>query len=403
MNASYFIAKRYFISKKKSGFINVISIISMLSITFATAALVVVLSALNGMEELLRSMFTSFDPDLVVSIKEGKSFEFSDSISKNISNLKGVKGISRVVEDNALLKYRDKQMIVRMKGVDKSFLTESGFSDYIIYGNTNFEDSLNITTVLGRGVQFRLSVVMEDEFSVLQLIYPKNKAKINLNPEKAFNIQNLIPKAVFAIEKQYDDNYIIVPINVAKQLMDYGERITAIEVYLNDQSYVEKVQSDLKKKLGEKFKVLNSDEQHSSLLKAVKIEKLIVYFIFTLIIAISSFSIYLSLSMLVLEKKKDIKSLFLLGASSSMIQNLFIGVGVFVALSGASFGIFLGLTLCWVQQTFGLVSMGMQTSVIDAYPVTIYVSDIVLSFATISIISILASISPSKKATLFIK
>lgn len=380
-----------------------ISIISMLSITFATAALVVVLSALNGMEELLRSMFTSFDPDLVVSIKEGKSFEFSDSISKNISNLKGVKGISRVVEDNALLKYRDKQMIVRMKGVDKSFLTESGFSDYIIYGNTNFEDSLNITTVLGRGVQFRLSVVMEDEFSVLQLIYPKNKAKINLNPEKAFNIQNLIPKAVFAIEKQYDDNYIIVPINVAKQLMDYGERITAIEVYLNDQSYVEKVQSDLKKKLGEKFKVLNSDEQHSSLLKAVKIEKLIVYFIFTLIIAISSFSIYLSLSMLVLEKKKDIKSLFLLGASSSMIQNLFIGVGVFVALSGASFGIFLGLTLCWVQQTFGLVSMGMQTSVIDAYPVTIYVSDIVLSFATISIISILASISPSKKATLFIK
>jgi lipoprotein-releasing system permease protein len=403
LNTSIFIAKRYFFSRKKSGFINFISFISMLSITFATAALVIVLSALNGMEYLLRKMFSSMDADLVITPVQGKSFELTQEMMLKIQNFEDVKSTCKVIEDNALLKYRDKQMIVRMKGVEKSFIQHSDLQDYIIYGNYKLEDSIYYGAILGRGVQYRLSVTMDDQFSLLQLIYPKNTKKININPEKAFNVINLVPECVFAVEKQYDDNYLIVPLKVAQYLMDYQQKISYLEIYLHNAKNLKYVQRKLKGFLGENFKVLNSDEQHAAFLKAVKIEKLIVYFIFTVIIAVASISIYLSLSMLVLEKRRDIKTLFMLGAEPGTIKLIFFYVGTFVALSGAFLGLVLGLILCWVQQTFELVSMGMQTSVVDAYPIKIHAFDLIVSFLTISCISVTASLFPSKKTVEFIQ
>lgn len=343
------------------------------------------------------------DADLVITPVQGKSFELTQEMMLKIQNFEDVKSTCKVIEDNALLKYRDKQMIVRMKGVEKSFIQHSDLQDYIIYGNYKLEDSIYYGAILGRGVQYRLSVTMDDQFSLLQLIYPKNTKKININPEKAFNVINLVPECVFAVEKQYDDNYLIVPLKVAQYLMDYQQKISYLEIYLHNAKNLKYVQRKLKGFLGENFKVLNSDEQHAAFLKAVKIEKLIVYFIFTVIIAVASISIYLSLSMLVLEKRRDIKTLFMLGAEPGTIKLIFFYVGTFVALSGAFLGLVLGLILCWVQQTFELVSMGMQTSVVDAYPIKIHAFDLIVSFLTISCISVTASLFPSKKTVEFIQ
>jgi len=232
----------------------------------------------------------------------------------------------------------------------------------------------------------------------LQLLYPKVTKTVSLNPENAFVRLQILAGGVFAIERQYDDNFVFVPLDFAEQLFSYGNRRTAIEVKAAPGQSISDLQKNLKKQLGPQFKVLNSDEQHVSLLRAVKVEKLFVFITFAFILTIASINIFFSLSMLVIDKQKDIAILSAMGATANTIRNIFLAEGALIAFTGAFIGLLLGFLICWAQQTFGLVSMGMQTAIVDSYPVRMQLQDFVMTGATILLITFIVSIRPAMKA-----
>lgn len=402
MNLSLFIARKYFWSKNKKNFINVISIISMVGVAIGTAALVIVLSVFNGLEDFIRSLFRSFDPDLKIVAAEGKTFEITEELLETVRNTPGIAYFSEIVEDNALIRYRDNQVVVTVKGVEEDFLKRGGLGQRMLYGELGFERDGIQYAILGRGIQYALSVSTLDDFNALQFFYPKRGRvrSIDLsNPGGISNIKNIMPGGIFTIEKQYDEQYVFVPLAFAQDLMEYQERRTAIEALVSGNTSVKKVQKELMKRLGPEFKVLNADQQHSSLLKAIQIEKLFVYLTFSFILAVASFNIFFSLSMLALDKKRDIGILYAMGATDKIIRRIFIYEGSIIAFSGAAIGLMLGLIVCSLQQYFGLVSMGMATSILDAYPVKMQWPDFVYTAIAILVITYLASFQPARLAT----
>ena len=208
-----------------------------------------------------------------------------------------------------------------------------------------------------------------------------------------------MPGGVFAIEKYYDENYVFVPLEFARQLLSYGDKLTAYEIYLNTEASSADMKDEIQKLLGPAFDVKLGEELHSDLFKVLKIEKLFVFLILTSIIAIASINIFFSLTMLVIEKQKDIAVLFSQGATKSLVRRIFLLEGCIVAFSGAGLGLFLGLSLSFIQQEFGIISMGMQSAVIDSYPVKIEVTDILSSVIAIIVITLLASIQPANRAS----
>jgi lipoprotein-releasing system permease protein len=275
----------------------------------------------------------------------------------------------------------------------------------IVEGNFVLERGPQKYAIVGRGIQSQLFISIHDELGFLLLRYPVLKDKSNPNtdnPAKYYDNQKGIkPGAIFAIEKQYDDNYIFVPLEFAQELMDYGNKRTALEIKTKPGYDIDDVRDQLKEVLGSKFQVLNSDEQHSSLLKAIKIEKLFVYITFSFILGIASLNILFSLTMLAIEKKKDVAVLFSLGASRKFIKKLFLIEGFIIALMGAGIGLLLGFTVCFLQDQFKIVSMGMETSIVDAYPVKMQFLDFVFTGITIIIIAFSISYRPAAKAAGF--
>jgi lipoprotein-releasing system permease protein len=229
-------------------------------------------------------------------------------------------------------------------------------------------------------------------------MYPKATKGIPLNPENAFRELSIMPGGVFAIERQYDDSYVFVPLDFAQELLGYDGRRTSLEVKVRPDHNINRVQRQLREALGPDYLVQNSDEQHVSLLRAVKVEKMFVFITFTFILLIASINIFYSLSMLVIDKKRDIAILASMGATAATVRRIFLAEGAIIAFAGAFTGIALGLFICWLQQTFGLVSMGMATSVVDSYPVKMQLSDILLTGASIVIITMLVSVRPAFKA-----
>lgn len=398
MNVSLLIARRYFFSKNKKTFISLIANISMLGVGVGAMALVVVLSVFNGLEDLNRQLFKTFDSDLKVSAVQGKNFEWNDSLQAGIQVIEGVELVTQVIQENALLQYRNSRMVVNLKGVDDNFLKRSRLDSAIIEGKLQLHHEGINYAVLGVGVQYTLSVSLQNEFTPLEVWYPRNQKNFNLLAEDAFNRLNLMPGGVFTIEQQYDDGYVFVPLKFAQELFEYGSRRTALEIQLKSGASVEKVQSKLKEVLGEKFLVQNQDEQHASLLRAINIEKLFVFLTLSFIIAVASFNIFFSLSMLAIEKKADVKILYAMGAKPSLVRGIFLAEGGLVAFIGASVGLLLGLLLCWLQAEFGLVSMGTVSSLVEAYPVKTQFSDFALTAITVVVITLTASYFPARKA-----
>lgn len=398
MNVPFLIAKRYFFSKKKRNIISIISNIAMIGVAVGSAALIIVLSVFNGLEDLIREIYSSFDPDLKITAAEGKSFETDTEFMNRIRRMPGVAVVSEVIEDNALLRYNDRQMVVKVKGVSENFFEQNEIGEAVVEGSNQLYTDGQYRALVGRGVQYQLSIRPTNQFVPLQFLYPRNVKFNPLNPEGSFNSLTIKPGGVFAIERQYDDAYIFVPLNFAEELLEYGRRRTALEIKVEDPRRIDQVQEQLKSLLGDGFKVQNSDEQHTSLLRAVKVEKLFVFITFAFILGIASLNIFFSLSMLVIDKKKDIAILASMGATAKTIRNIFLLEGALVALIGAAYGLTLGMLICNLQQTFGLVSMGMATSVVEAYPVKMEVEDFVLTGLAIIIITLLVSIRPANKA-----
>ena len=398
MNVAFLIANRYFFSRKKRNIISIISNIAMIGVAVGSMALIIVLSVFNGLEDLIRSIYSSFDPDLKISSAEGKSFETDTEFMNRIRRTPGVAVVSEVIEDNALLRYNDRQMVVKVKGVSENFFVQNDIDSAIVEGTHDLFRNDEYFALVGRGVQYQLSIRPSNQFVSMQFLYPRNTKFNPLNPEGSFNTLNIRPGGVFAIERQYDDAYVFVPLGFAEELLEYGRRRTSLEIKVERGYKVNAVKQSLQEVLGQGFKVQDSDEQHTSLLRAVKVEKLFVFITFAFILLIASLNIFFSLSMLVIDKKKDIAILASMGATAATIRNIFLLEGALVAFIGAAYGLSMGMLVCNLQQTFGLVSMGMATSVVDSYPVKMQVSDFVMTGVTIVVITILVSIRPAYRA-----
>lgn len=371
----------------------------MLVVAVGTMALIVVLSVFNGLEGLIRSLYNTFDAELRIVAEKGKTFELTSDLMQLVQDTEGVVSIAEVAEDNALVRYQDAEKVVKIKGVSDEFLEQQRLGPAIMQGELQLKRGDVPLAILGAGVRNELSVSLENDFYFLRVYYPRNVRPGTLDPSKYYTQQNIKPTAIFSIEKQYDDNYIFVPLDFALRLFDYGNRRSALEIATAPHVSVAKVHKRLQERLPEGFLVQNSDEQHSSLLKAIKIEKLFVYIAFTFILAIASFNIFFALTMLAIDKKKDIAILFSMGATQQLVRKVFLAEGAIIAFTGAIIGTVLGITICLLQQTYGLVGMGMQTAVESAYPVELQLSDLLFTALSIIVITFLASFRPASIAS----
>ncbi len=398
MKLPLFIAKRYFLSRKKKTFINVISLISMIVVGLSTMALVIVLSVFNGLEGLLRNLYGTFDADITILPAEGKSFELTGDFRSQLDEIPGVEYIAEVIEDNVLVAYRGSQRIVRLKGVSEDFQKQGRFESAITYGDMKLREENVGFAIVGRGIQYDLNMSLTDDFHPLVINYPRDIGPGQVNVEKMFSQKVILPGGVFAVERSLDNNYIFVPLQFSQELLDYGNRRTALELSIMPNVSLAEVKSTLEKHLGPSFIVKKNDELHSSLYRILKWEKIFVFLTFGLIIAIGSVNIYFSLSMLVIDKKKDLAVLKALGAPADLLRKTFMTEGSLIAFSGASIGLLLGLLIAGVQQEFGLVGMGVPGAISDAYPVKIEWLDVVLTAFVVVFITILSSLQPARKA-----
>lgn len=396
MNPSSFIAGRYFKSKKKRNFITVLSVISMIGVAVSTAALVAVMSVFNGLEDLIRSLFASFDAELKIESVQGKSFVTSAEWIDQLERIEGVQVVTEVIEDNALLEYRGNQLVGRIKGVSENFLDQGRFSKGYFWGDTTLGSPDRPGAILGRGVGFLLSVNLEEINSVIRVYYPKApRSAASLDPNQLYSSAQIEPRAFFSIEQQFDNEYVIAPLGFVRDLLNYGDKRTALEVKVSEGFKITEVQDRIKILLGTDFSVKTADEQHAALIRTVKLEKLFVFLTLTFILAIASFNIFFSLSMLAIEKRKDIAILKSMGARDSLVRSIFLKQGALIAFSGALVGLGLGLLLVWVQDTFGLVSLGISSAVVNAYPVRLDWFDLIWIGVSVIGITLVASWRPA--------
>jgi len=401
MNLSFFIARRYFLSRKKKNFINVISVISMGGVAIGTMALVIVLSVFNGLEDLLRSLYGAFDPEIKIEATNAKSFEVTDEFIKGLRIVEGVQLVTQVAEDYAYVKYRNAEMAVIVKGVEDNFIDHGRMEHAIFDGEFKLKDGPLNYAIVGMGVRYTLSMDPANEFEPMQIHYVKNVRIGITDPGKLVNKRNILPGAYFALEKQLDETYIIVPLDFALDLFNYTNKRTSLEVKTNENYSVEEVQQNIREFLGNGFSVLNSDQQHATLLRTVRIEKIFVYVIFSFILAVASFNIFFSLTMLALDKKKDISVLFSLGATNQLIRRIFLYEGALVSFIGATLGLLAGWIIGWTQENYGIVSMGMETAILQNYPIKMEAPDFLYTGISIVLITLFASYRPAIIATRF--
>ncbi|MBS1487815.1 MAG: ABC transporter permease [Bacteroidetes bacterium] len=398
MNLSLFIARRYFLSKRKRNFINIISGLSIVAIAFSTAALVIVLSVFNGLEGLLRTLNSAFDPEIKIEAAKGKTFEATHELLSKIESVTGVAIATEVLEDYGYVRYRDADMVVTMKGVGDNFIDQHRIDPSIVDGKLKLRDSLGQYAILGKGIQYQLSVSVNESIYPLQVFYIKN-GKTTIDPTKLYSVSAIQPGGVFSIEKNFDENYVLLPIDFVRHLTGYHNRCTSLEIKTTSGSNIQKIKNAIQQQLGNDFVVLTNDEQHQELYKLVKIEKLFTFISMGLLAAIASINIFFSLMMLAIEKKKDISIFFAMGAQKSTIKNIFLKEGALIAGSGAMAGLLLGALVCWAQDQFGLVSMGMESAIVNAYPVKMKLVDFASIGSVMIVITFLTSFYPALLAS----
>jgi lipoprotein-releasing system permease protein len=368
----------------------------MVGVAISTMALVAVMSVFNGLEDLILGLFSSFDSELQVTPVAGKSFVATEDWLNAIRKVEGVEVITEVIEDNALLEYRGNQHIARVKGVSDNYFDHERFSKGYFWGDTTLGTALRPGAILGRGVAFALSVNLDDINSVLQIYYPKApKSAASLDPNQLYAAGQVEPRGFFSIEQGVDNEYILVPLDFFKDLLNYGQKRTALELKVASGHSISSVQQAVQTHLGAEFAVKNADEQHAMLIRTVKLEKLVVFLTLTFILALASFNIFFSLSMLAIEKKKDLAVLKSMGAKNSLIRGIFLKQGALIAFSGAILGLILGLLLVGAQEKFGLISLGIASGVVDAYPVRIHWPDLGWISLAVVTITLLASWRPA--------
>lgn len=394
MNFSLYIAKRYLLARKSHTAINIISLISVIGVATGTMALVVVLSVFNGFDQLVRSLFNSFDPDLKITLVEGKVFSPDSAFLKQLGSINGVQAYSLILEENALLRYRDQQYIAIVKGVSENYQQVTGIDTMIVDGRFQLHKGDIPHAIVGQGVAYFLSMRL-NFIDPLMIYVPKRQKSIQLNPESAFNRKFIYAAGIFAIEQDVDSKYLLVPLSFMRQLLNYTSEVSAIELKLTPTSNLPTVQQQVQQLTGSGFKVQNRLQQKELFYKIMKSEKWAIFFILSFILIVASFNIIGTLTMLIIEKSQDIKLLHALGVTRGGLRRIFLAEGMLVVSFGAIAGLALGAIICWVQIHFGLVQLnGSGSFIIDAYPVKMVASDFVLILGTVLTIGFLAAWYP---------
>lgn len=395
MNFPYYIAKRYIFSKKSTNVINVISIISVIGVAVATTALVIVLSVFNGFHDLVATFFTNFDPQIEVVPTKGKTAPSDDPLLTKIRHLPEVDVATESVEDQALAIYNNKQAMVTVKGVDDNFDQLTHITD-ILYGDGHYSlhagdllygiMGIRLATTLGTGARFG---------DYLRIYAPQREGQLDMsNPQSAFVVDSLLsPGVVFAVnQSKYDKNYIIAPIAFARNIFGQQGMLSSLEIRLKDGSNLDEVKKEMQEIAGSKYKVMDRFEQQADTFKIMQIEKIIAYIFLTFILVVACFNIIGSLSMLIIDKKNDVNTLRNLGATDKQISQIFLFEGRMISAIGAVIGIGVGLLLCFIQQQYGIVSLGDSTGnfVVNAYPVSVHYGDVAIIFVTVLAVGWLA-------------
>ena len=403
MNLPFYIAKRYLFSKKSHNAINVISGVSVCGVALATLALVCTLSVFNGFQDLVATFFTAFDPELKITAASGKVFDGRDKRILKLRDFPEIEVFSESLEDNAMVQYNGKQAMVVIKGVEDNFSQLTAI-DSILYGRGEMVlydeivdyaiPGVELTSILGTGIRF---------LDPLEVYAPKRGTQINVaNPASSFNVSYLHSSGlVFAVNQQkYDASYIITSLKFARDLFQYDTEVSSVELKLKEGVDTDAFADKIGGVLGSDFIVQNRYEQQADTFRIMQVEKLISYVFLTFILLVACFNVIGSLSMLIIEKKNDVVTLRGLGADDRLISRIFLFEGCLISFLGALVGVVLGLTLCLVQQEFGILTLGSGASagafVVDAYPVSVHWQDIVLILVTVLIIGFLSVLYPVK-------
>jgi lipoprotein-releasing system permease protein len=395
VNYELFIARRYLFAKKSHHAINIISGISVLGVAVATMAMVVTLSVFNGFQDLVADLFTAFDPELRITLTDGQTVSTKDPALLQLKKHQAVAVYTPVLEGQALVVQDGRQQVVTIKGVADN-ITEQGHIQDILYGDGSFCLHADVLEYGILGIQLAQQLGLSAYFeNPLQVYAPKPGERVNIgNPLSSFNHGELqSPGVVFVVQQaKYDANYILTSLGFAQRLFERQGRLSGVEIKLKEGTNTDNAKQELQALLGERFKVQDRYEQQNDIFRVMRIEKLISHVFLSFILLVACFNIIGSLSMLMIDKRQDIRTLRSLGATDKQISTIFRLEGHIISLAGALLGLLLGGILCWAQQEFGLVSMGGSEGlyIVDAYPVSVYLTDILLVLVTVLLVSWLA-------------
>lgn len=394
-------ALRYIFSKKSTNAINVITWVSMVGMAVGAFALIVVLSVFNGFEGLVLSLYNSFYPDIEVTAVKGKTFEENPALANKILHLPYVQALSHVLEENAYLEYGEQAQIGTIKGVDEHYNDVTIVNKYVRHGSFLLRDSAYNYAVLGANISTPLNVVIERSIEPLRITVPRRGVKSAILPEDQFTTLPVIPSGIFSIQQEFDSKYVFVSLPFAQELLGLGNRVSGYEIKLKNDANLDRAKREIAALAGPEFKIRNRYEQRAETYRVMLIERWVTTAILAFILLIISFNIIGSLSMLVLEKARDISILKAMGAQAGLVRRIYLMNGMFASLIGAGFGLLLGYGLCLLQMKFHFLKLtnGDDSSfVIDYYPVELKVADAVVTIVIIVTVSLLAAYFPAKRA-----
>ncbi|MFD3394006.1 FtsX-like permease family protein [Aquirufa sp. OSTEICH-129V] len=371
----------------------------MISVGVEVMALVLILSVFNGLEEFQKGLFNTFDPDLKIVQAKGDRFQLTATQVKSISQLSGVKFVNPILEDQGLIRFQQKQLVVRMKGVDPSYLSAGRLKNQVVEGDYFIESGEHPFALVGIGVFLAMGMSFDNVFEPIEAWYPNHsqlkRAALN---ENAIRRNFFFPSGVLEVEQNFDNQTVIVPLDWMEELVGVPGYRSAYEIMLAPNTDDQAIKNQIQTILGSTYRVQTRNEQHAILLKAIKIEKLFVFLIMAFVMGIASFTLFYALSLLVLEKRKDLYTLMAMGVSRQQVFRAFIWVGALISFSGAAIGMLLGFVLATIQQQFGVISLGIPNALIEAYPIQMDPWDFIWTALVVILITGLAALFPARKA-----
>ncbi len=388
MRLPLFIANRYLLAKKSHNLINIITWISILGISVGSFALIVVLSAFNGLEKVISSMNNRLTPDLQIASVKGKTINLTTFPLGQLKDIQGIDYVIPTITEDALFRANDKQHIGQVKGVGLEYQNLKRLNE-IIYGNDRLQlsDGEHDFAVPGAGVAWYLGINAYNPYAMVRVYVPKRGNASLMSLENSGNSDVLNVRCVFSTEQEQDEKLVLVPFNWLSELLEYENKATNVELFTTPNADINKVKKSVTTIIGEDFTVKNQQEQQETLYKIMRSEKWAVYVILTFILILATFNVVGSLSMLMIDKRKDTEILKAIGADNRLIQKIFMNEGLLISVAGGIIGLLLGIILVLLQQQFGFVKFGTGGNyVVDAYPVLLKLKDVLLIFATILVV-----------------